>query len=209
MSGLYFKYGTMNSSKTANLLMIKHNYEEQNISVIVLKPCIDTRDEDKIKDGIGVVSSRVGISSDCHILYDDSDIVELTKGYDVIMVDESQFLTAKQVGTLYEISFEKVVMCFGLLTDFKRELFEGSKRLIELCDSLQEIKSICKCGKRAVVNARYTNGVIQTSGEQIQVNSLNDKSEYKALCKQCYNSEICRNVLADALDIYYKNNSTD
>lgn len=190
MSGLYFKYGTMNSSKTANLLMIKHNYEEQNISVIVLKPSIDTRDAEKIKNGIGVVKSRVGISSDCCILYDDSDIVKLTKNYDIIMVDESQFLTVEQVNILYKISFEKVVMCFGLLTDFKRELFEGSKRIIELCDSLQEIKSICKCGRRAVVNARYKEGVLQTSGEQIQVNSLDDKSEYRALCKQCYKAEL-------------------
>lgn len=190
MSGLYFKYGTMNSSKTANLLMIKHNYEEQNISVIVLKPSIDTRDAEKIKNGIGVVKSRVGISSDCCILYGDSDIVKLTKNYDIIMIDESQFLTVEQVNILYKISFEKVVMCFGLLTDFKRELFEGSKRIIELCDSLQEIKSICKCGRRAVVNARYKEGVLQTSGEQIQVNSLDDKSEYRALCKQCYNTEL-------------------
>lgn len=180
MSGLYFKYGTMNSAKSANLLMIKNNYEEQGFKVLLLKPSTDTRD-------IGVVKSRVGLQSKCVIL--DSDrldidyIYYISVGYDIIMVDEAQFLSKEIVDILHDISETKVVMCFGLLTDFKRELFEGSKRLIELSDSIAEIKSICKCGKRAVVNARFKDDKIVTRGNQIEIGA---EDKYKALCRSCY-----------------------
>lgn len=180
MSGLYFKYGTMNSSKSANLLMIKNNYEEQGFKVLLLKPSTDTRD-------IGVVRSRVGLQSEC-VLIDVSNvdvdyIYCVSNEYDIIMVDEAQFLCRQIVDILHDISETKVVMCFGLLTDFKRELFEGSKRLIELSDSIAEIKSICKCGKRAVVNARFKDDKIVTRGSQIEIGA---EDKYKALCRSCY-----------------------
>lgn len=179
MSGLYFKYGTMNSSKSANLLMIKHNYEEQGYSVLLLKPSIDTRD-------VGVVKSRIGIQSECTLISDNStraEIFHLCEGYDVIMVDEAQFLSKNLVDTLYIISASKVVMCFGLLTDFKREMFEGSKRLVELADSITEIKSICKCGRRAVANARFKDDKFVLEGNQIEIGA---EDKYKALCRYCY-----------------------
>lgn len=138
---LYFKYGAMNSSKSANMLMTRHNYIEQNFSVLLLKPVIDTRGNKNI------VSSRIGLSAPCVRISDTTDIATLVSDYDVIMVDECQFLTKEQVNLLYQLSFTKVILCYGLLTDFRRELFPGSKRLIELADSLQEIKSVCRCGK--------------------------------------------------------------
>lgn len=179
MSGLYFKYGTMSSSKSANLLMIKHNYEEQGFKVGLYKSDLDTRDS-------GVIRSRVGIESPCMGMDRLSDTY---KDYDIIMVDEAQFLSRVQVDQLYKISFDKVVMCFGLLTDFRRQLFEGSSRLIELADSIHEIKSICRCGRRAVVSARYKDGHIQTDGEQI---ACGQGYQYKALCKECYEKEISK-----------------
>lgn len=178
MSGLYFKYGTMNSSKSANLLMCKYNYESQGFKVKLLKPIIDTRC-DKYR-----VESRVGISSECTPINFSSNLKFLTNDYDIVMVDECQFLSKKLVDQLYEISFEKVVLCYGLLTDFRREMFEGSKRLVELADSMQEIKSICHCGKRAVVNARFKDGVLVRDGSQIEVGA---EDKYKVLCKECYN----------------------
>ena len=186
MAGLYFKYGVMNSSKSANLLMIRYNYVSAGFNVLVLKPALDTRDKD------GKLTSRVGIECDCVMITEDTDLKELCKDADVIMIDEAQFLSKGKVDELYELSYDKVVMCFGLLTDFKRELFEGSKRLVELADSIHEIKSVCKCGKRATVSARYTNGVLQVDGEQILVGA---EKEYKALCKYCYLKEL-KNVSA-------------
>ena len=179
MSKLYFKYGTMNSSKSANLLMIKHNYEEQGMKVFLLKSAIDDREK------ASIVKSRVGISAPCYMLEREESILGLEcDSYDVIMVDEAQFLTESQVDELYQISKEKPVLCFGLLTDFKQQLFPGSKRLVELCESFEKIKTICACGKAANYNARFTeNGVMVTDGNQVEIGG-NDR--YKALCKYCY-----------------------
>lgn len=180
MSKLYFKYGCMNSSKSANLLMIKHNYEEQGFRVTLFKPSIDDR------EGEGIIKSRVGMESKCTLVYPDSSIFDLFQfeTTDVIMVDEAQFLSEGQVDELYKISFKIPVMCFGLLIDFSQHLFPGSKRLLELSESLQEIKTVCKCGKKATINARFdSNGHVITKGEQIDIGG-NEK--YKALCKECF-----------------------
>ncbi len=180
MSKLYFKYGCMNSSKSANLLMIKHNYEEQGFRVTLFKPSIDDR------EGEGIIKSRVGMESKCTLVYPDSSIFDLFQfeTTDVIMVDEAQFLSEDQVDELYKISFKIPVMCFGLLIDFSQHLFPGSKRLLELSESLQEIKTVCKCGKKATINARFdSNGHVITKGEQIDIGG-NEK--YKALCKECF-----------------------
>lgn len=189
MSGLYFKFGTMNSAKTANLLMAKYNYESQDFYVILLKPDTDTR---SIK-----VKSRVDLESECIGISPDESIVKIIEkkcktdnkniNNTVIMVDEAQFLTPMQVDELFNLSFKMVIMCYGLLTDFKRELFSGSKRLIELADSIQEIKSICKCGKRAVANARFKDNKFVLSGEQVEIGA---EDKYKALCKECYQKEV-------------------
>jgi thymidine kinase len=170
----------MNSSKSANLLMIKHNYEEQGFRVTLFKPSIDDR------EGTGIIRSRVGMESKCTLVYPDSYIFDLFQfeTTDVIMVDEAQFLSEDQVDELYKISFKIPVLCFGLLIDFSQHLFPGSKRLLELSESLQEIKTVCKCGKKATINARFdSNGHVITKGEQIDIGG-NEK--YKALCKECF-----------------------
>lgn len=180
MSKLYFKYGCMNSSKSANLLMIKHNYEEQGFRVLLLKPQVDDR------DGKSVIRSRVGIQSECITLDYDSSVYSCfnLEKTDVVMVDEAQFLSEEQVNELYQISFQVPVMCFGLLIDFTQHLFPGSKRLVELAESIQEIKTVCKCGRKATINARFDqNGRVMTKGEQIDIGG-NEK--YRALCKECY-----------------------
>lgn len=180
MSKLYFKYGCMNSSKSTNLLMIKHNYEEQGFRVILFKPSIDDR------EGTGIIKSRVGMESKCTLVYPDSSIFDLFQfeTADVVMVDEAQFLSEAQVDELYKISFKLPVLCFGLLVDFSQHLFPGSKRLLELSESLQEIKTVCKCGKKATINARFdSTGHVITKGEQIDIGG-NEK--YKALCKECF-----------------------
>lgn len=177
MAGLYFKYGTMSSSKSANLLMIKHNYEEQGFKVGLYKL-------DYNKETEGVVKSRVGLSSPCMSM---DKLLDTYEDYDVIMVDEVQFLSEPQVDILYGISFDKVVLCFGLLIDFQRRMFAGSKRLVELADSLHEIKSVCKCGRRAVVSARYKDDKLVVGGSQVECGK---GYHYKALCKQCFREEL-------------------
>lgn len=177
MAKLYFKYGCMNSSKSANLLMIKHNYEEQGFKVLLLKPSIDNR------EGSDIIKSRVGISADCYMIGQNESVTKYIKDEEIIMVDESQFLTKEQVNQLHDLSFNRTVLCFGLLTDFRQELFEGSTRLIELADSIQEIKTVCGCGGKASVNARFSNGKLVTAGEKIHIGG---NEQYKALCKICY-----------------------
>lgn len=187
MSKLYFKYGCMNSSKSANLLMIKHNYEEQGFRVLLLKPQVDDR------EGQDIIKSRVGIQSKCITLASDCSVYSCYEAdkIDVVMVDEAQFLSEEQVNELYQISFHVPVMCFGLLIDFTQHLFPGSKRLVELSQSIQEIKTVCKCGKKATINARFDqNGKVMTKGEQIDIGG-NEK--YRALCKECYEKLIKEN----------------
>ena len=188
MSKLYFKYGAMGCSKTAQALMCKFNYEQQGFNVLLLKPVIDTRD---IKDNKIVVKSRIGLYSDCITFNSSDSLKQIFNLYnkqtkiDVIIVDECQFCTSEQIEELKDISLVQTVLCYGLLTNFKTELFEGSKRLVELADSLQELKSVCKCGKKANVNARFVNGKIIKDGQTIAIENQNDVS-YIAMCYDCY-----------------------
>ncbi len=184
MAKLYFKYGAMGSSKTAQALITKFNYEERNMKVLLLKPSIDNR------DGEFIVKSRVGLSAKATIVSADDNIYELFEknknNYDVIIIDECQFLTEKQVDELLDIVvyFDVPVLCFGLRTDFATHMFPGSKRLFELADSISEIKSICKCGSKATVNARMDeNGKIIYEGEQI---CLGGNDRYVAMCIKCW-----------------------
>lgn len=195
MNKLYFKYGTMNSSKSANLLMIKHNYEEQNMNVLLIKPAIDTRDSN-----VEVVS-RVGLRAKCKAIEPNDDITNLSWGnYDVLMVDEAQFLTPKQVDQLYNISCSIPVLCFGLLTDAYQHLFPGSQRLIELAESVEKIKTICRCGAAANYNVRFDDkGNYIENGDQVVIGG-NEK--YKAVCKCCL-EKIKRYKTINCLDKYF------
>lgn len=184
MAKLYFKYGAMGSSKTAQALITKFNYEERNMKVLFMKPSIDNR------DGEFAVRSRIGLQANANIVKPEDNIYEFFqkhKGcYDVIIIDECQFLTEKQVDELSDIVvFNNIpVLCFGLRTDFATHVFPGSKRLFELADSISEIKSICKCGNKATVNARFDeNGKIIFEGEQI---CLGGNDRYIAMCMKCW-----------------------
>jgi len=190
MAKLYFKYGAMGSSKTANALICKFNYEERGFKVLLLKPEIDDRD---LIGGNIVVKSRIGLSSPCIAIGKYTNLVTLFNnereayGYEVIIIDECQFLSKEQVEQLKEISASYTVLCYGLLTNFKTELFEGSKRLVELADSLQEIKSICRCGKKANVNVRFVAGKLTTDGESVAIEK--GSVTYEPMCYACFLEE--------------------
>lgn len=179
MSKLYFKYGVMGSSKTAQALITKFNYEENGSKVLFIKPSIDTR------DGENIVKSRIGLSSEVMVLKPDEILdYDTAFKYDVIICDESQFFTPEQIDQFKRITtWDIPVLCYGLLTDFQTHLFPGSKRLIELADSLQEIKMVCKCGRKATVNARLVNGIVVNEGDQIM---LGGNESYEAMCYDCW-----------------------
>lgn len=184
MAKLYFKYGVMGSSKTAQALITKFNYEERGMKVWLLKPQIDNR------DGEGTIRSRIGLSSEAYVIPYHVDVYQsykkLSIAVDVIIVDECQFLTEDQVDQLamIVIDFNIPVLCFGLRTDFRTKMFPGSKRLLEIADSITEIKTICSCGKKATVNVRMDKtGRIITEGEQIL---LGGNDTYTPMCYQCY-----------------------
>ncbi len=193
MNKLYFKYGAMGSSKTAQALMCRFNYITKGFKVFLFKPKTDTR---CVIDGKPMVSTRIGLTSECIEFSESDSFVDLCKKYDilhpdcVIIVDEAQFLTRGQVDELKDASTKVPVLCYGLLTNFKTELFEGSKRLVEIADSLSEIKSVCKCGRKATVNARIVGGKIVTDGAEIMIGA--DES-YESMCYNCYKKRIKEN----------------
>lgn len=187
MAKLYYKYGVMGSSKTAQALITKFNYEERCHKVLLLKPATDTR------DGVAIIKSRIGLEQSAVIIQEQDNITDLLKSnynVDVIIVDECQFLTRLHVDQLRTIAsfFDVPVLCFGLRTDFQQRLFEGSKALFELADSVQEIKSICDCGNKAIVNARVDSfGMIIIEGDTIQ---LGGNDCYIPMCWKCYMEKI-------------------
>ena len=185
MAKLYFKYGAMGSSKTAQALITKYNYEENDMSVWLIKPSADVR------DGVTILRSRIGLQAEVTVIPPDMDIYELYKATrhgscHVIITDECQFLTPAQIEQLRAIvdDFNVPVLCFGLRTDFLTRLFPGSQRLMELADAIQEIKTMCDCGTKATVNARIDgNGHIVTEGAQVV---LGGNDSYIAMCHKCY-----------------------
>jgi len=189
MAKLYFKYGAMGSSKTAQALITKFNYEERNMSVWLIKPSTDTR------DGCTIIKSRIGLRDEADCILPDMDVLARfeslqLKRIDVIIADECQFFTEAQIDQLRAIvdDHNVPVLCFGLRTDFLTHLFPGSRRLFELADSISEIKTICDCGVKAMVNARIDSaGRIVTTGEQV---FLGGNDSYVALCHRCWKQRI-------------------
>ena len=184
MAKLYFKFGAMDSSKTANALMTRFNYMEKGKKVWLIKPATDNR------DGATILKSRIGLQAEADVIADTDSILErCPQDIDVIICDECQFLTPEQVDDLRVIVSDRdiPVLCFGLRADFQTHLFPGSKRLFELADSITEIKSICKCGAKATVNARVVDGFVVTEGAQVLIGG-NDC--YIAMCHRCYTSAI-------------------
>lgn len=183
MGKLIFCYGAMGASKSAELLMWRYNYEQSGYAVLLMKPKIDNR-EKHLSDKMGIISSRIGLTAECLLI--DETIAEWKNEidtYDIIMIDEAQFLTENQVDELYQISMRKTVICFGLRTDFTQHFFPGSKRLMELATDIRELKTVCKCGKKATINARFDGEKLMTEGEQIQIGA---NESYRAMCKDCF-----------------------
>ena len=185
MAKLYFKYGAMGSSKTAQALITKYNYEENNLRVWLIKPSADTR------DGVQILRSRIGLEAQVDVIPPETDIYTLfhrekAKSCNVVIADECQFLTPEQIDQLRAVvnDFNIPVICFGLRTDFQTRLFPGSLRLMEVADTIQEIKTICDCGAKATVNARIDGeGHIVTEGAQVL---LGGNDSYIAMCHRCY-----------------------
>ena len=185
MAKLYFKYGAMGSSKTAQALITKYNYEENDMKVWLLKPSADTR------DGASILRSRIGLQAAVEVMVPGRDIYEAyAREHDghchAVIVDECQFMTPEQIDQLRAIvdDFNVPVLCFGLRTDFQTKLFPGSRRLMEVADTIQEIKTICDCSAKATVNARIDgDGYIVTEGAQVV---LGGNDSYIAMCHRCW-----------------------
>ena len=193
MAKLYFKYGAMGSSKTAQALITKFNYEEKNMGVWLIKPSTDTR------DGAEIIRSRAGLESKACVITPTCSITEKLKKIqsekkiDVIIADECQFFSEEQIDMLRKIVDEESipVLCFGLRTDFLTHLFSGSRRLMEVADCIEEIKTMCHCGSKAIVNARVDeNGNTVITGSQIL---LGGNDTYVAMCHKCYKASIKNN----------------
>ena len=182
---LYFKYGVMGCSKTAQALMAKFNYEQQGYNVLLIKPQIDNRDD---HGGKTVIKSRIGLESEAYAFSCRESLMRLFKKYKkqnigVIIVDECQFCTQKQIEELKELTEFVPVLCYGLKTDFRTKLFAGSKRLVEIADSLTELKAICQCGRKASINARFKNGKLVLSGAVVDIGG---DEKYRAMCYDCF-----------------------
>ena len=187
MAKLYFKYGAMGSSKTAQALITRFNYMELGMSVWLIKPSVDTR------DGADVIKSRIGLEARAQVITPEQDIIaeyQKQPGHDVIIADEAQFFTPAQIDQLRQLVDEEdiPVLCFGLRTDFLTHFFPGAQRLMELADSLTEIKTVCACGRKATVNARIdASGRIITQGDQV---FLGGNDSYVAMCHKCCKQRI-------------------
>lgn len=188
MSKLYFRYGAMNSGKSTHLMQVAHNYEERGMRVILMKPSTD-------KKGGNKLVSRLGVVREVDILVQkEENILKLVKNnlkeygkLDCILVDEVQFLKKEQIDQLFEVAvtLNIPIICYGLRTDFKMDGFEGSERLLLLAHSIEEMKTICKCGNKAILNARKINDRFVFEGEQVAIDNIGDVT-YEALCGQCY-----------------------
>ena len=184
MAKLYFRYGAMNSGKTTVLLQTAHNYEERGMHIIVIKPSIDTKGDSKIV-------SRLGVDREVDILLPPEDTV--TEHMQpikpsAIIVDEAQFLTPAQVDELYYYTkeYDIPVLCYGLRCDFQMNGFPGATRLLEISDEITELKTICRCGKKATQNIRLVNGKPTFEGLQVAIDGVNDKITYESVCGECY-----------------------
>lgn len=191
---LYFRYGTMGSAKTALLLTTAYNFEERGMSYRCFKPIVDTRETRN------VIRSRIGIERECEWIYPETDLYGLAQGMfekqgsvtEWFLVDESQFLTGAQVDQLARVvdDYGTNVICYGLRTDFQTHLFEGSRRLFEIADTIDEIKSTCNCGNKTIVNARIDRqGDIVSEGAQVEIGG---DERYIAVCRRCWRNRRIR-----------------
>ena len=200
MAKLYFKYGVMGSSKSANALMTRFNYLEKGCEVLMIKPAIDTRDYEIDENGVkrAIVHSRIGLSAPVEVVDENDNVLDIlerseNRNVSAIIADEAQFFTPDQISQLKYVAevLDIAVICYGLLTDFQTKLFPGSKRLIELANETEHLRHICQCGKGAQVNARIRNGLIITEGAQVEIGG---NESYEAMCWRCWNAKICAQI---------------
>jgi thymidine kinase len=186
MAKLYFRYGAMGSAKTLNLLAVAHNYEQQHKRVILMKPALDTR------FGPETIASRAGLKKKADILVDaDTDILQFDfSGVACVLVDEAQFISAEFIDQLRVLTLEQdvPVICYGLRTDFKSKLFDGSKRLMEVADAIEEVKSTCYyCNRKSLMNLKFVDGIAVSEGPSIE---LGAEEKYLPACFDCYRTKI-------------------
>ena len=188
MAKLYFRYGAMNSGKSTLLLQTAHNYEENDMKILIVKPKQDTKGNDK-------VVSRIGAERKVHVLLDKGEnLFEIVrdnyKDINCVLVDEAQFLEKEQVDNCMDIvvNLNIPVICYGLRTDFQTQLFPGSERLLAIAHTIEEMKTICPCGSKAIFVGRYVNGEFTIEGDQVAIDGKN-KVTYKSMCAKCYQKE--------------------
>ena len=200
---LYFRYGTMGSAKTALLLTTAYNFEERGMRYVCMKPIIDTRDT------VNVIRSRIGIERECRWIHTATDLYMLAQELfeesmcviDWFLIDEAQFLTTEQVDQLARVvdDYGSNVICYGLRTDFRTRLFEGSQRLFEIADTIDEIKSTCTCGRKTIVNARIgANGDFVEEGAQVEIGG---DDRYMAVCRKCWRNKRIEQATRDTLPL--------
>ncbi|HNW81444.1 MAG TPA: thymidine kinase [bacterium] len=183
MAKLYFRYGAMGASKTSNALMVEYNYRERDQNALIMKPSIDTR------EGVDIVKSRIGLGKKAILVFPASNVFEIIneqniiKKIDCVIIDEAQFLSKDQVDQLCDVVdiLSIPVIAYGLRADFRGELFEGSLRLLAMADTIEEIKTVCWCSRKAIMNARVINGSVIKEGEQILIGG---NESYIALCRK-------------------------
>ena len=188
MSKLYFRYGAMNSGKSTHLMQVAHNYEERGMKVILIKPETDKKGGDKLVSRLGVERKVDILCLEKMNIYEEIQKCQEVKfKVNCILVDEVQFMTKEQVDQLFKIAvvLDIPVICYGLRTDFMMEGFEGSTRLLLLAHSIEEMKTICKCGRKAILNGRKINGEFVFEGEQVAIDNI-DNVQYESLCGHCY-----------------------
>lgn len=188
MSKLYFRYGAMNSGKSTHLMQVAHNYEERGMKVILIKPATDKKGGDKLVSRLGVERKVDILCLEKMNIYEEiQKWQEVEFKVNCILVDEVQFMTKEQVDQLFKIAvvLDIPVICYGLRTDFMMEGFEGSTRLLLLAHSIEEMKTICKCGRKAILNGRKINGKFVFEGEQVAIDNI-DNVQYESLCGHCY-----------------------
>ena len=203
---LYFRYGTMGSAKTALLLTTAYNFEERHMDYMCLKPVVDTREQSN------VIRSRIGIERECHWIHSNTNLYQFAKDLykkdgrivDWFLIDEAQFLSEAQVDQLARVvdEFGSNVICYGLRTDFQTHLFEGSRRLFEIADTIDEIKSTCNCGHKTIVNARIdAAGNIVVEGDQVEIGG---DDRYVAVCRKCWRNKRIEQAQHSALPLVFE-----
>lgn len=205
---LYFRYGTMGSAKTALLLTTAYNFEERKMNYLCMKPIVDTRE-----GGESVIKSRIGIERHCEWIYPETNIYlmvrdklrESGKFIEWFLIDEAQFLSVAQIDQLARIvdDFGSNVICYGLRTDFQSHLFDGSRRLFEIADTIDEIKSTCNCGRKTIINARIDHeGNFVSEGAQVEIGG---DDRYVAVCRKCWHNKKIEQSSRDVLPFIFDN----